>query len=100
MEYLDKKQFNFNLKNGLGLNIYCHTTRRRTGFQHRAEVQTIKDGTYNWIDKFYKLQYYDRTWECFTYESLLYHTISKLKEEHIISNDEYDELYSNIKKLR
>ena len=89
--------FNFKLSSSKEVNIYCWSAcGGSVGFQHRANV--IINNT--WTNKFYKVQYYNRTWEHFQYESLLNHTAYMLEKEKHITKEEKAELLEMIKNKR
>lgn len=92
-----KTNFTFELSTGKKLSIYCwRACGGSVGFQHRCNVIINNE----WIDKFYKVQYYNRTWEYFQFESLLNHTARMLKNEKHITDDEMQELFEMIKNKR
>lgn len=89
----ERQIFKFKLSSGKELAIYCWGAYGgRVGFQHRCNV--VLDG--KWLNKFFKFQYYNRTWECFRYESLLHHTINKLS----LTKEEKDDAKKQLEKLR
>lgn len=59
--------------NGKEITFRCHTTNTRTGFCHTAHYT---GWDYNLTDT--RVSYYNRTWERFTYESVLDRAIDKL----------------------
>ena len=59
--------------NGKEITFRCHTTNTRNGFCHTAHYT---GWDYNMTDT--RVSYYNRTWERFTYESVLDRAIDKL----------------------
>lgn len=70
----DKQTFSF-MVNGVPVAIYCNTTDTPTGFLHHAYL-------YGFGREFEhsRIKYYNRTWEAFTYESVLKAAAAKLKK--------------------
>lgn len=66
----------FTLKTIEGDEIYisCHTYEHATGWGHRGSIINIGNC---WPDFTKRITYYNRTWEAFTYESLIYKLISE-----------------------
>ena len=62
--------------NGQPLSITCDTTYTRDGFCHHAFLYGC--GRYQ---EHTRIKYYNRTWERFTYESVLYAAVRKLPKE-------------------
>ena len=71
--------------NGEEVTFVCYTTYTRVGFCHTARLTGWK---YDISDT--KQTYYNRTWERFTYESVLKRAIEKLPKE--IRQQVYDQL--------
>ena len=59
--------------NGEDVTFVCYTTHTRSGFCHTAHLTGWKYNT-----TYTKVSYYNRTWERFTYESVLSRAIDKL----------------------
>ena len=74
------KQYNikfFTAKvNGEEIEFRCHTTDTRNGFCHTAHYCG-----WDYVITDSKISYYNRTWERFTYESVLQRAIDKLPAE-------------------
>lgn len=62
--------------NGKDYNFICRSRSNRSGFVHECELQL--DG-YTLTES--KAQYYNRTWECYQYESVMGSCVYQLKEE-------------------
>lgn len=71
--------------NGEEITFVCYTTHTRVGFCHTAR---LTGWNYNISDT--KQTYYNRTWERFTYESVLKRAIDKLPTE--IRQQVYDQI--------
>lgn len=71
--------------NGQEITFRCHTTDTRNGFCHTAHYC---GWDYSLTDT--KVSYYNRTWERFTYESVLKRAIDKLPTE--VRQQVYDQL--------
>lgn len=96
---LERKEFyDYNLKNWINvftfsnenitLKIKCWITGGSVGFQHRAEVFINTSFMLEaYKNKFYKMQYYNRSWERYTFQSLLHHVIKSLEKDKILNNE-------------
>jgi len=62
--------------------IVCQTVNTRNGFKH---VATLLHGGNELIST--KICYQNRTWERFTYESVISQLLSKAVKEKVISSD-------------
>lgn len=71
--------------NGEEITFRCHTTWTRNGFCHTAHYT---GWDYSITDS--KISYYNRTWERFTYESVLKRAIDKLPTD--VRQQVYDQL--------
>ena len=67
------KQFNFKGLNGENISCDCYSYNNRSGFVEAVDV--FKNGAY--IESA-KIQYYNRSWQSFEYESVLYKVINKI----------------------
>lgn len=57
--------------------LFINTFRgNRSGFVHETEL--MRD---NWVIGTNKVQYYNRTWECYTYQTVMKGCVSKLMDE-------------------
>lgn len=74
------------------LLIHCWTSDGRVGFQHRCNVY-LNNHFNRYGDKFFKVQYYNRTWEKFHYQSLLEHVLRSLLKDKAITKEEYAEYH-------
>lgn len=71
----DEKRFTF-MVNGVPVAMTCDTTYTRDGFCHHAFLYGC--GRYQ---EHTRIKYYNRTWERFTYESVLCAAVRKLPKE-------------------
>lgn len=67
------KMFTINGNEYLFINSF---RKNRSGFVHETELMRN-----NWIIGTYKIQYYNRTWESYTYQSVMRGCVSKLLEQ-------------------
>lgn len=84
MQYPKNKRRNVQTIDTENLHIICATYNTRNGFAHEC---SIYGGGYVWE---YKVNYLNRTWECFTYETLLKHAadkIAKIKKDAIYADE-------------
>ena len=89
--------FQFFDDDDLKFEIFSWVADGRTGFQHRANVYF--GGSFErYKNKFYKVQYYNRTWECFQYQTLLLHVLNDLLKDEKITREEFQELKDKIHK--
>ena len=65
----DKKLFNFKDINGNDIRVDCETYEYSRGWGHRATLVWVGDNWYNFTKR---KTYYNRTYESFKYESVLY----------------------------
>lgn len=72
----NEKRFTFTV-NGQPLSITCDKTYTRDGFCHHAFLYGC--GRYQ---EHTRVKYYNRTWERFTYESVLHAAVRKLPKEY------------------
>lgn len=70
----------------------------RIGFQHRCYVY-INNACEVYKNKFYKIQYYNRTWEKYRYQSLLRHVVSSLLKDKVINASQSDQFKKEIENL-
>jgi hypothetical protein len=77
----------FNLNNTY--NIVCNSEATRSGFKHTANL--CKNGFSIYKTK---ILYYNRTWECFEFESILLKVI-----DENFKNNEKDNFINTIKNL-
>ena len=66
--------------NGVCENVWefvCESKGNRSGFKH--ECNLFLNGRFKTSAK---CQYYNRTWECYTYQSVMYRAVGMLIEEH------------------
>lgn len=75
--------------------VCCWCSGGRVGFQHRANVY-VNESPHRYKDKFFKVQYYNRTWERFRYQSLLRHVLSSLLKDKVITDEEYQKFKKEI----
>lgn len=68
----DLKQFRFTTLNGEDVLINCWTYSYSRGWGHRACLVYVGD---RFINAEKRITYYNRTWEAFKYESMLYKMI-------------------------
>lgn len=73
--------------NGKEIEFRCYTTWTRNGFCHTAHLIDY-DREYNTTDS--KVSYYNRTWERFTYETVLKRAIEKLPTD--VRQQVYDQI--------
>lgn len=77
--------------------ISCYSKSNRNGFKHYTDfisiTQNFADGSYKFIypleeegRKELKAQYYNRTWERYTFQSLLYQIIEWLRKNKYITD--------------
>lgn len=71
----NQKVFTFTV-NGQTVSFYCDKTITRTGFCHHAFVFGLGR-----VNEHTRVKYYNRTWESFTYESVLYSAVAKLPKK-------------------
>lgn len=87
------KQYNiqyFTAKvNGKEIDFRCYTTWTRNGFCH-----TVQNRTYSVSDT--KQSYINRTWERFTYETVLERAIDKLHKETNLTKEVIEEIRAQI----
>ena len=84
MQYPKNKRRNRLEINTESLHIICNTYNTRNGFAHEC---SIYGGGYVWE---YKVNYLNRTWESFTYETLLKHAadkIAKIKKDALYADE-------------
>ena len=75
--------------------ITCTSEKTRYGFRHLANLyRTGSSGTTTLIDKA-KVCYYNRTWESFEFESVLYDLLKKSK---VFTEEEQKAIISNCQK--
>lgn len=68
----NQKHFTF-IVNGQTCTIYCNTTHTRTGFCHHAYFCGLGREL-----EHTRKSYYNRTWECYDYESVMRAAVAKL----------------------
>ena len=64
----NKQHFNFKTMDGRDVLIYCETYEHSTGWGHRASIAYVGN---SWYDFTKRQTYYNRTWESFTYETVI-----------------------------
>lgn len=75
--------------------VHCYSKSNRNGFKHYTDFISIDDDTkftYPLDEKGrkeIKVQYYNRTWERFTFQSLLYSVLEWLHKNKYITDEEY-----------
>ena len=73
--------FKTSRKSDYSLDIYCEYVKTSYGFKHEATLKLWlydKNGERtNFIETFNKVTYYNRTWERFTFESVIVGAFSK-----------------------
>lgn len=90
--------FNFS-NDSIKLEVKCWTTQGGSmGFQHRCYVY-LNDSFEVYKNKFFKVQYYNRTWEKYQYQSLLYHVFNCLEKDKIFEADQIKLFKEAIEKL-
>lgn len=82
------------------LLIECWTgDSGRVGFQHRGVVFLNSDWLHVYKHKFYKVQYYNRTWEKYRYQSLVKHVLRNLLKDKTITQEEYNKYLKEVETL-
>lgn len=71
---LDSKNFYFKNLNGGEMLIHCEVYSYSRGWGHRATI--VYDGD-RWPDFKKRITYYNRTWEAFKFESVIYKVLSE-----------------------
>ncbi len=72
--------------------ILCESLKTRNGFKHEAKLfRTGLSGTTFCIEKA-KICYYNRTWKCFEFESVIYDLLKKAKIMTIEEQNRYMDL--------
>lgn len=90
MKTYNNKHFNFK-----GFNIYCYGWETSSSWGHHA---TLFDASHEIASD--KIRYYNRTWESYTYQSVILSTIRKaIEERKSVIFDTY-KYYNNIKRLK
>lgn len=75
----NRKTFEFTV-NGEKIYFYCSTTDTKNGFCHHAyTVGGGKDYEHS------RVSYYNRTWESFEYETVLFHAVDKFPKSMRVS---------------
>jgi len=72
--------------------VVCWGERTRYGFRHLAVL--MKDGEEVCRDK---VCYYNRTWERYTFETVLSNVIFKAHKQKILSDELYEQFINKIK---
>ena len=65
------------------LQFVCDSGSTRNGFKHEATL--FKNGR---EEAFAKVNYLNRTWESFTYQSVMFEAIDKAKKEGSLTSEE------------
>lgn len=103
---IDGERFIFNLQNkNIKIDCFCKSTRN--GFKHYSDfivIETLENNiAKEWIyalreeeRKEIKVTYLNRTWERFTYQSLLYQCINWLYGKKYITKEEAEQLKKEI----
>lgn len=98
---MERKEFygitTFLFKNA-SIMVQCWSTDGRVGFQHRAKVYFENYAT-PYKNKFYKVQYYNRTWEKYRFQSLLMHVLESLKNDKAITEEDYNQFKKEVKEF-
>ena len=68
----DLQQFRFTLPDGRDVLINAWRYEYARGWGHKATIVYVG---YNWVNYTKRITYYNRTWEAFTYESVLHKVI-------------------------
>ena len=79
----------------LKVECVCNFKSTRNGFKHYGDVY-LNDSLYKCNDKELKINYINRTWEAYEYQSLLFHMIEYLKKNKLVNKDDYEELRHKI----
>ena len=80
----NKQHFTFKTLNGQTFTIYCETYEHSTGWGHRAWIFEYAGHYYD----FSKRQtYYNRTWESFTYETVLKKALNAFFDTRAMRNE-------------
>lgn len=69
-----QENFHIEMPNGKTLSFYCWTTDTRNGFCHTVWCADRDETT--------KCSYWNRTWECYSYQTVLQRAFEKLPKEY------------------
>lgn len=75
--------FNLNEK----YSVVCHSEGTRYGFRHLATLMV--DGREGWVTA--KACYYNRTWESFEFQTVLYLLLEKAVKEKVFTEEQAQE---------
>lgn len=67
------QNFYFTTLTGEDVMIHCETYEHQTGWGHRATICYIGN---NYLQFTKRQTYYNRTWECFTYETVIHKVLN------------------------
>lgn len=90
-EYINK--YKFDEKDFKDVSFFCEYYETRNSWGHRGHVMGIG---LNCLDT--KRRYYNRTWECYTYQSLLFDLLDKYAT-YLTDIDYSKVLYLNVNEL-
>jgi len=69
----NQQNFHIEMSNGETYSFYCYTTNTRNGFCHTCYCSNNGKNS--------KVSYYNRTWESYDYQSVLYNAFEKLPKD-------------------
>lgn len=92
---LQKKSYT--LGNGRKIILWCGSVDTTTGFGHIVYQGWDDSINFEKSNRVAKINYYNRTWEAYDYQTALYKAIKKLLKDDYISQSEYDEMYQKLK---
>ena len=69
----NQQNFHIEMPNGETYSFYCYTTNTRNGFCHTCYCSNNGKNS--------KVSYYNRTWESYDYQSVLYNAFEKLPKD-------------------
>ena len=87
-KYVEK--YKFNIKDFKDVSFFCDYYETRNSWGHRGHVMGLGLNT--------KIRYYNRTWECYTYQSLLFRLLD-MYATHLTGIDYSKVLYLNANEL-
>ena len=87
--FYGKQTFTATTSTGKTFTINCYEQNTRYGFRHVAFLKQAWDEV-----QIAKACYYNRTWERFTYETVLKTGLEKLLKNKTITKEEHAELYN------
>lgn len=92
---LEKKSYK--LESGKNLILWCGSVDTTTGFGHVVYLGHNDSIYFEKSNRVAKINYYNRTWEEYDYQTALYKAIKKLLKDDYINQSEYDEMYQKLK---